>query len=139
MLEPATTIARERKEPLYNNHWDLYPYERNIKTILDLANVRGTRVVLTTQPHSTDPEIPIYWAHDAIDDGNDIMRRIRQEYLQQALFVDLDSMMTGTQNALFKDLGHLHPEGIRMKAEAIGAAIAEDVLNPVLNDSLPMP
>jgi len=127
MLEPATTKPRDRVKPLFQNLEELAPYERNIKTILDLAELRGTKVVLTTQPHSTDPDIPLYYAHPAVDQGNAVMRTIQRQYADKAVFVDLDSMMSGPMNAVFKDLGHVHDEGKQFKAGQIGQAILADL------------
>ncbi len=126
MLEPATTIDREKEQPPFENKEELKPFERNIKTILDLAELRGIKVVLTTQPHSTDPNIPAYYGHPAIDQGNEVMRRIREEYQDRTLYVDLDSIMTGHMNDMFKDLGHMIPKGVKFKGHQIGEVILND-------------
>ena len=57
------THALMAKTPLkegapYRDLSELAPYERNVRTIVDLALLRGIVPVLTTQPHATDPNVP---------------------------------------------------------------------------------
>ncbi|MDB4442598.1 SGNH/GDSL hydrolase family protein [bacterium] len=47
--------GKQREGDPYADLLDLKLYERNTRTIVDLALVRGITPVLTTQPHSTDP------------------------------------------------------------------------------------
>lgn len=126
-LGAATTVKDlPVVQPLYSNKNELYPFMRNIRTIIDLAGVRGIRVMLVTQPHSTDPNIPYYYAHEMIDQGNEVVREIAAQYGKQVAFFDLDSLMTGHYNEVFIDLGHMNEEGIKFKGEQVGAALLND-------------
>ena len=51
-LEKPRVVTNER----WRNKDELNPYRRNITSILDLAKVRDTKMILTTQPFSVDPE-----------------------------------------------------------------------------------
>jgi hypothetical protein len=128
-LGTATSVKNDAVvTPLYQNKKELYPYERNIRSIVDLAKARNIRVLLTTQPRSTDPNIPFYYAAPAIDQGNEILREVATSYGDEVVFLDLDSLFTGKRNELFIDLGHMSEEGIRLKGEAIAKAISNDRL-----------
>ena len=50
-----------------------------------------------------------------------------EEFKNKILFVDLDSLITGKHNEIFKDLGHVTDEGRTMKSEWIGKAILGNV------------
>lgn len=102
---------------------ELQPFERNIRTIIDLARLRGTEVVLTTMPHSTDPRALYAETVGQIVQANDVLRRIASGHGEEIIFVDLDEMMTGRMNDVFRDVGHVGPEGRRFKARRIGEAI----------------
>jgi hypothetical protein len=128
-LGSATTVKdKPLITPLYKNEKELYPYERNIRTFVDLAMARNIKVVLTTQPHSTDPKIPFAYAAKAIDQGNDVMRKVAASYGNSVLFLDLDSMITGHRNDIFVDVGHMNPEGIELKGKIIARCIARDIV-----------
>jgi len=127
-LDDAIVI---KERPFTSERWqnldELRPYERNIRTILDLAEIAGIKVVLTTQPHSTEAVYITQGGSVHIDQCNEIMRKIRKDYSDETLFVDLDKMMTG-ENHLYKDTAHVVAEGRELKAEAVGKAILTDVL-----------
>ena len=107
---------REQLKPFYHNLSELKPFKRNIKTIIDLALLNNIKVILTTIPHSTDPNIPMYYGILSLEQCNDITRGIAQEYDKRIAFIDLDKTMTGKMNHVFKDLGHVNDEGREVKA-----------------------
>lgn len=121
----ASSVQQEciRTTLNYANLNELLPFERNIKSIIDLAVVDSIQIVIATLPHSTDPSIPLYYAYKNIDQCNDITRRLHFQYPQNSLLVDLDSLITGKFNDIFTDLGHVNDNGRLMKAEFIGKAI----------------
>ena len=106
---------------------ELIPFRRNLEKVLDFSALRGIRAILATLPHSTDPNVPIASEAIHIDQCNDIVRRIHAERADTTLLVDLDAKMTGVYNPLFVDLGHLTPEGDRIKAQELAAAIRRDL------------
>lgn len=106
-------------------------YRRNIETMVEVAVARGIRPVLTTMPHTLDPAKPAGQTMiraDQIDQANSIMREIAATNSNRVLFVDLDELMTGRVEEVFVDLAHVTEKGRKLKAEAIGAAILEDLL-----------
>jgi hypothetical protein len=133
-------LVRQNNRPAavrYDNPAELYPYERNIRTIVDLGMLRGITTVLTTQPHSTDPAVDQYEVAPHIDQCNAVMRKIAAEYGDRVVFVDLDSLMTGTMNGVFVDIGHVDWRGDEFKAHRIGEAILTHRKNRT--DRLPLP
>jgi hypothetical protein len=132
-LENATTLEKPKPTgALYSNTRELEPYERNLRTIIDLAIMREMRVLLVTQPHSHDESILYYFAAEHIDQCNEIARGLAQEYGDQVAFLDLDSAMSGKMDSVFVDVGHMNPEGMQVKAELIGQAILNDIELQVL-------
>lgn len=114
---------RERKQPQFQNLAELKPFERNLTSIINLALVNNIHVILTTLPHSTDPNIGLGWARVSIDQCNTVSRSIAHQFENKIQFADLDSMITGKHNEVFKDLGHVNDDGRKMKAEVIGELI----------------
>lgn len=100
----------------------LRTYARNVRTIVDLATLRGITPVLVTQPTSTDPRAPFAAARATIERFAAELRGLAGEFGERVLFVDLAAELTG-RNELFVDVGHLAPAGIAIQAERIGAAI----------------
>lgn len=147
MLEPATTKERERVDPYYDNPAELAPFKRNLQTIIEMATLRGSKVVLTTQPHSTNDEMPIFWTHQAIDQHNTVTRELAATFADELIYVDLDDQMTGKMNEVFKDVGHVNDAGKAYKAAQIGQAIllhasmsatpplSSDTLQPMLTNN----
>lgn len=111
--------------PSMNN---LQTYWRNIKTVIDVATARYIYPVMTTQPHSTDPQVPRYKEVWFIDAANETMRNGVNHYNGDVIFIDLDKEITGKRNNLFRDLGHMNKEGIQLKAEIIGNKIYNHAL-----------
>ena len=122
-LQGSVQYPRHETDAKFSNLDELKPYRRNLENIIEVALYRKIRVVLTTLPHSSDSKIPMYYGHTSIDQCNAINREIAAEYGNKITFVDLDSMITGKHNEIFKDLGHVTDAGREMKAEAIGTAI----------------
>ncbi len=60
-----------------------------------------------------------------IDQCNAIVRELYRSHRASSLFVDLDSMMTGTMNEVFRDVAHVTEAGRRFKAEQLGAVILD--------------
>ncbi|MEM7586679.1 MAG: GDSL-type esterase/lipase family protein, partial [Acidobacteriota bacterium] len=131
-LDRATVTELGRKpDKRYDNPEELRTYRRNLATMIDLAGLRGIRVVLTTQPRSQDPEAKDAAAAPHIDQCNAIVRELAAEY-PNVIFVDLDREMTGVMEDVFLDLAHVDGVGRRVKAKAIGEALlgALDVTSP---------
>ena len=112
--------------PTVDDETNSYPFERNLRTIIDFSLLKGFRVVLTTQPHSTNPDIPYGSTMPHMIRFNQILRRIAASYGDAIVFVDLDREMTGKMEAVFRDLGHMDPAGIDFKAKKIGQAVLAD-------------
>lgn len=103
-----------------------YPFERNLRTIIDFSLLKGFRIVLTTQPHATNPGILHASTMPHIIQFNHILRRIARSYGDKIIFVDLDREMTGKTEAVFYDLGHMEQAGIDFKAKMIGEVVLSD-------------
>src|SRR6266513_6084901 len=99
-------------------------FRRNIETIIDVASARQIKVVLTTMPHSTDEHYSHLHLHH-FDQLNEVLRSIAANH-DRLLFVDLDKLMTGKDNQLFRDSVHVNNKGDRMKAEYLGKRIIDD-------------
>jgi hypothetical protein len=54
-----------------------------------------------------------------------VLRSIAANH-DRLLFVDLDKLMTGKDNQLFRDAVHVNDNGNRMKAEYLGQRINDD-------------
>ncbi len=117
---------------------ELWPFRRNIQTLVDVATARDATVVLTTQPRALEldskdyPDPALKTRHldiDAhhIDECNAVMREVYAEERGDALMVDLAQEMTGVAEHVFKDLAHVNEDGHQLKAEAIGRAILADL------------
>lgn len=124
-LGTALLVPREDPQQYYRDLSELAPFERNVRTIVDLARLRGITPVLTTQPFSRDPNIDFAETSVQIAQTNDVMRRLAAEYGERTLFVDLDSLMVPAMSHVFRDVGHVTPEGRRAKAQAIGQTILQ--------------
>ena len=125
-LAPAITRDTPfKKGEKFTDLTELEPYARNVRTILDVALARGVMPVLTTQPHTSDPDVERANISVHIQQCNDIVREIAAEYGERILFVDLDRMVTGVHDDFFVDLGHMNQEGKAFKAEAFAKVILE--------------
>jgi len=126
-VEAAPQIHRKEPErPL--NARELGVFRRNIETIIDVASARQIKVVLTTMPHATDER---YSPLSGIDQFNEVLRSIAANH-DRLLFVDLDKLMTGKVNHLFRDAVHVNDNGNRMKAEYLGQRVNDDEERPLL-------
>ena len=126
-VEAASQIHRKEPErPL--NARELGVFRRNIETIIDVASARQIKVVLTTMPHATDER---YSPLSGIDQFNEVLRSIAANH-DRLLFVDLDKLMTGKVNHLFRDAVHVNDNGNRMKAEYLGQRVNDDEERPLL-------
>ena len=105
---------------------ELKPFRRNVEKIVDMAKARGIKVVVTTQPRSTDSSINLFIESKHLDQCNDVMREIHQEK-PATLFVDLDAEITGHFDSEFFDLGHMSSAGHQMKAKSLAAVILDDL------------
>ena len=120
-VEAASQIRRKEPQRAENAR-ELGVFRRNIETIIDVANARQIKVVLTTMPHATDER---YSPLNGIDQFNEVLRSIAANH-DRLLFVDLDKLMTGKDNQLFRDAVHVNDNGNRMKAEYVGQRINDD-------------
>jgi hypothetical protein len=123
-LGGSIQVKRKESDANYNNLDELKPYRRNLENIIRVALQHNIKVVMTTLPHSSDPKIPMYYGFKSIDQCNAINRELAQQFRDTISFVDLDSLITGHHNEIFKDLGHITDAGRSLKAEAIGKVIA---------------
>lgn len=106
---------------------ELKPYRRNMETMIDLGALQGITIVLTTMPHSIDPQKKWFSATKHIDQCNEILRDIAQKYGEKILFVDLDHLMTGRMEEVFQDVAHVTSTGRAFKAHQIGNAILKNL------------
>ena len=120
-VEAASQIRRKEPQRALNAR-ELGVFRRNIETIIDVASARQIKVVLTTMPHATDER---YSPLSGIDQFNEVLRSIAANH-DRLLFVDLDKLMTGKDNHLFRDAVHVNDNGNRMKAEYLGQRINDD-------------
>ena len=120
-VEAASQIHRKEPQRALNAR-ELGVFRRNIETIIDVASARQIKVVLTTMPHATDER---YSPLSGIDQFNEVLRSIAANH-DRLLFVDLDKLMTGKDNHLFRDAVHVNDNGNRMKAEYLGQRINDD-------------
>ena len=97
-------------------------FERNLRTIVDLALARGIHPVLVTLPHSTDPAVPFAAVRENIEHLTKTMRAFASRHADRVTLVDLDAEMTGA-NEWFVDVGHVTEAGRQHKADRIGTAI----------------
>jgi hypothetical protein len=124
-LDAAVVRDEERKEgDPYRQLSDLEPYERNIRSIVDIALARGITPVLVTQPHSTDPETHFQDVEEHMRQSNTLVRHLAETYDGKVLLVDLDVECTG-RNDLFTDRIHMTEAGIELKARAIADVVQE--------------
>jgi hypothetical protein len=121
------TLGRESKakRTFDNPAEELLPFRHNIQKIVELSRLRSVRVVLTTIPHSTSPDVPSADESRHLDQCNAIVREIFRDNQDIALLVDLDKELTG-RNELYLDLAHMGPAGDAEKAAAVGKAILDD-------------
>jgi len=122
-VETASQIHRKVPERALNAR-ELGVFRRNIETIIDVANARQIKVVLTTMPRSTDERYS-HLRFQHIDQLNEVLRSIAANH-DRLLFVDLDKLMTGKDNQIFVDAVHVNDTGRRMKAEYLGKRIIDD-------------
>jgi hypothetical protein len=122
-VEAASQIRRKEPQRALNAR-ELGVFRRNIEAIIDVASARQIKVVLTTMPHSTDERYSHLRLHH-IDQFNEVLRSIAANH-DRLLFVDLDKLMTGKDNHLFRDSVHVNDTGKRMKAEYLGKRIIDD-------------
>jgi hypothetical protein len=122
MFAEAAAQIRRKEPQRAENARELGVFRRNIETIIDVASARKIKVVLTTMPHATDER---YSSLNGIDQFNEVLRSIAANH-DRLLFVDLDKLMTGKDNQLFRDAVHVNDNGNRMKAEYLGQRINDD-------------
>src|SRR5205085_6309530 len=101
-VETAAQIRRKVPQRALNER-ELGVFRRNIESIIDVASARQIKVVLTTMPRSTDER---YSPLSGIDQFNEVLRSIAANH-DRLLFVDLDKLMTGKVNHLFRDAVHV--------------------------------
>ncbi len=113
-VEAASQIRRKEPQRAENAR-ELGVFRRNIETIIDVASARQIKNRLTTMPHATDER---YSPLNGIDQFNEVLRSIAANH-DRLPFVDLDKLMTGKDNQLFRDAVHVNDNGNRMKAEPL--------------------
>lgn len=121
----AIETGRKRETWNYATDSEYIPYQRNLETIINMAKFHGIKVLMTTLPHSTDPNIPMFGSYLCIDRCNIINRELATKYKDDLLFADIDSVMTGKMNSVFYDLGHVTDEGKKKKAEITGTILLQ--------------
>ena len=99
-------------------------FERNLRTMTNLALVDESRVVLTTVPYARILETSTSTFLD-IEKSNETIRELVAEYRGQITLVDLDKVMSGRMEHLFLDVAHVNNEGRVFKAQQIGQVILD--------------
>lgn len=110
----------------FQNQDELIPFERNITAIAKNGILNGAIVYIATIPYSTDEKALFYNTHLNIQQCNKICKKIAET--NKIPLIDLDSLMTGKMNQLFKDLAHTDEKGKKMKAKLIGDFIIADTV-----------
>lgn len=104
---------------------ELKPFRRNIEHMIGVAKMNNIKVVLTTLPHTTETYKPHYESiMPNVEQCNAIMREIAAKYTDDVIFIDLDNMMSGS-NELYTTVVDVNEEGIKRKAELLGNPIIE--------------
>jgi hypothetical protein len=114
-----------------------WPYRRNIETIIDLARLHDRKVLLTTQPHTSQHgNEPDVLNAQFIDACNEVVRDIhRQRSDPGVVLVDLARALPPQSDGFFMDLAHMHQDGRRWKGEQIGAGVLRLAAEPEPDDS----
>ncbi|MEW6055559.1 MAG: SGNH/GDSL hydrolase family protein [Bdellovibrionota bacterium] len=113
-------ILQKKGKALTYDPKELAIFRRNIETIINLAKVEGSKVILTTMPFSQNYDDPTHLAIKRhMIEVNALLRQIASE--QNAPLVDLDK--TASEESFFLDMVHVTPEGDRKKALEIGKCI----------------
>lgn len=118
--DPNTVTAN------FKNLEELKPFQRNIQHIINHAQLHNIKVILSTQPHTTNKETPLFFSALHIDQTNEIIKKISKKD-SLLLFLDLDRQMTGKMDSVFLDLGHMNNKGMSYKAAQFGQVILEDM------------
>ena len=113
-FDPSGYAAEE-----YSDLTETEPFDRNVRTLINLALLKKTKVLLTSMPRSTNLKTKMAEASITIDQNNQILRKIALDYTQTISFLDLDSIMNGKYDSLFIDIAHLNPSGRHLKASLI--------------------
>jgi lysophospholipase L1-like esterase len=106
-------------------------FRRNLVKMVVIARSAGIRPLLTTMPHSRDPEkLPRDWAIDfdvknrGMDEHNGIVRAVARRL--DVPLVDLDRDMTGNE-AYFVDHVHCNVAGREEKARRVAERVLAEV------------
>ena len=120
----ATRPDRHEQANGFNNLDELKPYERNLKAIIANARLNNMQPVLLSMPTCTDAAVAHQWGRKSIEQCNVIHRNIAASD-SGLVFVDLDALMSGTDNELFEDLGHLNEQGRALKARYVANVLVD--------------
>lgn len=122
-LENAT-LKKFKKD--YQNRWgkmhELRPFKRNLQNIIHLAKIHKIKVILSTQPYNSDSTKHWYFEAPHIQQCNNIVRELAKDNPEVTL-LDMDQMLTGKRDRIFRDLAHVNQAGLELKAELTGNKI----------------
>lgn len=107
---------------------ELIPFERNIRSMIQVAQSNNIQVVLTSQPCASDSTKALFESAKHIDQCNRILRKLSTQFAE-VIFLDLANETEFKENDLFLDLGHMTEEGKQLKAKKIGSAILNQANN----------
>jgi hypothetical protein len=108
---------------LYELRGEQWPLERNLRSIVAIAEARGIQPVILTMPRTDDPTKDRVTPElvSQIDAGNEANRRVAAD--SSALLVDAAAQMNHRPE-LFGDLAHVSPEGNAEKDRMVAEALA---------------
>lgn len=125
----SNAISKPRKKNLDTANYDEKEYsgfKRNIRTIIDLAILDGSMVILSTQPFNADPNLRYSWNAPVVARLNNVIREIANGYIgktNQVLLLDFDKESTIRKN-VFIDSGHMTHKGLLLKAKQFAHVIS---------------
>lgn len=113
-LQKKNIYRAERK---FDDLSELKFYQKNIETIIFLAELDKTKVILTTQPFQPSKQKnDLSWKH--IAQTNEILRGIATKS-DSLVFIDMAKELSGKLSSEFMDLAHVTDQGRLYKAEIL--------------------
>lgn len=119
----AIGVPNSNPQPLAPE--ELVPFARNLRTMRDICEARGARLILTTMPYWRED---MSWGENFPDhmvETNDLIRRVSSEL--ECPLIDIEQRLRERQD-IFVDPVHMSAEGVPLKVSVI-----LDALAPIVN------
>lgn len=113
-VENSTLLFLAKPIDLINPD-ELKPYQRNLETMIGLGILEGIKIVLTTMPHSIDPQKNSFQPQNTLINAMRLCETSLKK-IGKNLFVDSDQLMTGQMQEVFRDVAHVTSTGRAFKA-----------------------